>query len=174
MTAAEAIRHIRKRLGKNQAEFAQMLRCRQNTVSRYERGRLAPSALALVGLLDLANPEEKRALAGQLEEYSRRGIIGPSVEQFTEGVKPLLDEMQLSLALMDLLTVAKRNDFGFRQFVPAVAHVIESCPTVDASIPEILHLWAAHRERPQTAALLRDVLGFLRKMLWGTPGVTDS
>jgi transcriptional regulator with XRE-family HTH domain len=166
MTTAQAIRHIRKRLGKNQAEFAQVLRCRQNTVSRYERGRLAPSPLALVGLLDLADPEEKRALVGQLEEYSRRGIIGPSFEQFTEVARPLLGEMQLSWGLMDLVPASKRGDFG--QFIPAVAHIIESCPTVDASITEILQLWAAHRERPQTAALLRDALGFLRKMLWGS------
>jgi len=51
---------------------------------------------------------------------------------------------------------------------------MESCPTVDASISEIMQLWAAHRERPETAALLRDALGFLRKMLWGNSGGTDG
>jgi transcriptional regulator with XRE-family HTH domain len=173
VTAAEAIRHIRKRLGKNQVEFGQILRCQHNTVSRYERGRLAPSPYVLIALLDLADdPEEKRALTRQLDDYSRRGIIGgASVEQFIEAVKPRVGEIELSWQLMALVPPSKRGDFG--QFISAVARIIESCPTVDASIPEILQLWAAHRERPQTAAVLRDALGFLRKMLWGT-GSTDS
>lgn len=164
MTTAEAIRHIRKRRGQTQAEFAQVLRCRQNTVSGYERGHLAPSPFVLMLLLDMADPEEERALAGQLEDYSRRGVSGLSVERFRGTAKPLLGEIQLSWELMSLVPASKRADFGL--FIPAVAHIIESCPTMDPSIPEILQLWAAHHEKPPVAGWLRDMLGFLRSVLW--------
>lgn len=168
MTTPEAIRHIRKRLGKTQQEFAQVLRCRQDTLSRYERGKLAPSALLLIALLDMADPEEKQALAGQVQEYSRRGLIGPNVDQFTKAMRPLLTEMQLSWEILGLVPETKRADPGYGQFIPAVAHIIETCPTIDPSVPLILQLWTAHREKPQTAALMRDVLGYLRNALWGT------
>jgi transcriptional regulator with XRE-family HTH domain len=173
MTAGEAIRHIRKRLRKNQVEFGQVLGCQHHTVSRYETGILAPSPLVLVRLMDLAEPEEKAALVAQMQDYSRRGLIGPSVEEFTDGVKPLIDELLIANGLMDLLPPSKRYDVGFRQFVPSVAHIIASCPTVDASIPEILKLWAAHNQKPQVVGWLRDVLGFLRKMLWGNTGALE-
>jgi transcriptional regulator with XRE-family HTH domain len=166
MTTPEAIRHMRKRLGKNQAQLAQILRCRQDTVSRYERGRLAPSPIVLVNLLSLADPEEKAAFKGQLAEYSRRGLISPTVEGFTEAVRTLRAEIQLSWELMDLVPEAKRGAPGFGHFIPAVAHIIEECAAVDPSIPEILQLWAAHHEKPQTTVLLRDALGYLRNALW--------
>ena len=81
-------------------------------------------------------------------------------------VRPILGELQRADALMDILPEAKRHDWGFRQFIPAVSRLIETCETVDESIAEILRLWTAHGGKPDTAQRFRDALGFLRGNLW--------
>ena len=39
---ADAIRQIRKRLDKTMVQFAELIGCKQSTVSRYESGKLVP------------------------------------------------------------------------------------------------------------------------------------
>jgi len=48
---ADAVRSVRKALGKSQDEFAEILGCRRNTVSRYELGKLMPGPIILVRML---------------------------------------------------------------------------------------------------------------------------
>ena len=61
-----AVKRIRERLGKTQAEFAAMLGCWANTVSRWERGAVKPNGFTLIQLIDWAEGEEKEPLARQL------------------------------------------------------------------------------------------------------------
>ena len=63
------IRSIRNRLSLSQAEMGTLVKCSQNTISRYEQGNSSPSARRLRKLLDLTtNEEERRAILAQLEE----------------------------------------------------------------------------------------------------------
>ena len=57
-----AVKRMRNRFGKTQEEFAEMVGCRANTVSRWERGEITPSGLALIRLIDMADAEERDCL----------------------------------------------------------------------------------------------------------------
>jgi len=174
MTIAQAIKRLRKSLGKNQIEFAEMLGCQQNTVSRYELGKLVPGPIILMRMAEaakdagMAEGEEASTIRLVLQQQFDSGLFGgrPTLEQMIESMRPLLSEMQLSDAILDTVPAEKRKNFGFRQFVPAVAHIIETCDTVDQSVSDILALWAAHAGREGTAGFFRDALGFLRARLW--------
>ena len=65
---ALAVKMIRDRLGLTQAEFADRLGCIQNTVSRYESGKLIPSTDMLARIWKLSSQVERALLIGFLGE----------------------------------------------------------------------------------------------------------
>lgn len=180
MTIAQAVRGLRKKLQKNQIEFAEMLGCQQNTVSRYEVGKLTPGPLVLIKLAQIASQhgagEEKVPVDNLLRQQFETGIFsgGASAEEAIARLSPHVDRMLLTNAIMDLLPPDKRKDFGFRQFVPAVANIFYDCGVVAVSVSEILALWPAHWNNPIAEAAFRDALGFLRGRLWGAGNAGEA
>lgn len=63
-----AIQHLRERLSLRQADLAQQLGCKQNTVSQYENGKLSPSSDILSKLWALADPVERHLLLAHFAE----------------------------------------------------------------------------------------------------------
>jgi len=169
-TLGEAIRTLRKRLGWTTTRLGRELCVDNATISRYERGKLKPSSHILMGLYLRAGPDEKPVFAQELRPYFDRGFFGGppemTMEEVIEDLRSTWGEGRKGSVLMDLLAPTKRHDWGFRQFVVAVAHLIEVCETVDESIADMLQLWAAHRSRPETGQYFRDALGYLRARLW--------
>jgi transcriptional regulator with XRE-family HTH domain len=178
MNISEAVRSLRKRLGKNQKQFAAMLGCRPNTVSRYELGSFSPGALVLIGLLHLAESAKLDAAAEtgvirrELRSLYDRGLIGgaPTADEtialMHSTSTAVLTQAQMGHEIMDILPEEKRRDFGLRQFIHAVTAVLEACDTVDQSVSDILHLWAAHSRNEAAVQFFREALGFLRGQLW--------
>jgi transcriptional regulator with XRE-family HTH domain len=70
LTVGEAIRRIRKRLGKNTTQFAELVASTSASISRYENGKLTPSRSMVLLLQNLAETDEERA---PLEEFLRLG-----------------------------------------------------------------------------------------------------
>jgi len=77
-----AIRNTRKNLGKTMAEFAEMIGCKQSTISRYEAGRLTPSRAVLIVLLQLAKGADREIILERLgvdrstrSEWSERDLL---------------------------------------------------------------------------------------------------
>jgi transcriptional regulator with XRE-family HTH domain len=100
-----AVKGIRERLGKTQREFAVMLGCRANTISRWERGSMKPAGLALIELIDLAEGQEKERLARDLAgEMSRDPEFSRSTEQFL--IEAARSGQKLSAYLNDRLAEA--------------------------------------------------------------------
>jgi transcriptional regulator with XRE-family HTH domain len=176
---ADAVRSVRKALGKSQDEFAEILGCRRNTVSRYELGKLMPGPIILVRMLDvaenagLARLDATQRIQVLLRGQFAQGLFGSAGGGFDQAVAlgrtiapGLVREMTLSGELLSSLSESKRNDPSFRKFAVAVAQVIEECDAIDDSIIGILELWAAHCQRPGAAERFRDALGFLRARLW--------
>jgi len=113
--------------------------------------------------------DETATIMRELKAHYAQGHIGggKDVEETISLMNPVLAEIQRADPIMVTLPEQKRQDFGFRQFVPAVAHVIEACDTVDQSVTDFLHLWAAHSKNESAAQYFREAVGFLRGQLWG-------
>ena len=80
---AHAIRAVRQRLDKTMVEFAEMIGCRQSTVSRYESGKLVPGRSVLILLLQLAQGAERGPILDALgvgravaTGWAERDLIG--------------------------------------------------------------------------------------------------
>jgi len=178
VTIAEAVRSLRKRLGKSQMEFAELLGCQRNTVSRYEIGAFLPSPFVLVHLLGMAETAgteaaaESETITRELKAYCTHNLVGGgrTVEETIAMMRLVTGatfrEIQRSHSLLAGLPEQKIKDYGFRQFAPAVAHVVEACGTVDQSVADILHLWAAHWHESATVQHFRAALEFLRFQLF--------
>jgi len=65
-----AVRAIRSRLALNQADFGARIGCNQNTVSRYEAGKLFPSNEVLMAVWRLADRTEAHLLRAYVSELS--------------------------------------------------------------------------------------------------------
>lgn len=176
MTVGAAIAEIRRKLRLTQAEMAKRLGVERSTVSQYEINRSVPSPLVLIKLDQIAGQHgcsgEKAVVEGLLREHFQTGLLGgaPSMEDTIARLLPGLDRALLSNSIMDLLPSLKRKDFGFRQFVPAVAGVFEDAETVDLSVSQILNMWSAHWDNPAAEDAFRDALGFLQVRLWSGEG----
>lgn len=72
LTVGEAIRRIRKRLGKNTTEFGRMVGSTSASISRYENGKMPPSRSMAMLFLTLAKTDEEkeplsRLIAGDMD-----------------------------------------------------------------------------------------------------------
>lgn len=174
MTIGEAVRRIRKRLGMNQMQFSEMVGCQLNTISRYELGKFPPGPITLMRILQIAKSaglsmkEERDVIMRELKVQYDRGLVGggQTVEETIALMGPLLEEIQKADRILHAVPERKRQDYGFRQFIPAVAHTIEVCETVDQSVTDVLQLWAAHSQNEAAVQYFRDAVGFLRAQLW--------
>lgn len=63
-----AVRAIRSRLELNQADFGARIGCNQNTISRYEAGKLFPSNEVLMAVWRLADRTETHLLRAYVSE----------------------------------------------------------------------------------------------------------
>jgi len=172
VTIAESVRNIRKRLSKNQMQFAEMLGCQRNTVSRYELGQLVPGPRVLAQLLDLAVGHERKIIEAELRGQFKRGSLSSSSSALLGSNGSFELVLQLMRNGMDKIAGAvppeKLADHGFRQFVAAVGEVVAACDTVDPSVTEMLLLWVRLGQTERAASHFRDALGYLRARLLST------
>jgi transcriptional regulator with XRE-family HTH domain len=170
MSIGEAIRALRKRLKKNQAEFGRLLGCEQNTISRYELGKFTPNPLVLLQLQNLAGPEERTIFAAELKRQWDQGLIGHSstvtLEEWGEVCRKFMGEFRIGEVLLHALAERNKLRPDFRRFIVAVAHLIEVSKSVDDSVIGMLELWAYHGSNERAVHRFRDALGFLRVQCW--------
>ena len=171
---------MRKRLGKNTNEFAELLGTTAATISRYESGSRRPGLVPLEKLLDLAEGTERGPIheAMALIEYinSRRDEaddnVGRPVRQFAEeigrqiGVKPAAIERRLAQVVREYL---QRGDTKPRRVLPELAafadasdQVIRAGREVDHALVEVLSLWITHSRNPAFREALLDAVRFLK------------
>ena len=140
---AARITALRERLKINQAELARKLECSAMTVSRWERGLLAPSAEYFIQLGNLGNKNEawffwERAgiqparVADALEATikNRRALTAPTLDRAHAGAKAETDQEQLSrLVALPLLkaTVGTHGQAGDKKsslsYIPATQSI---------------------------------------------------
>ena len=156
-----AIRNTRNRLGKTMAEFAEMIGCRQSTISRYESGRLTPSRTVLLLLLQLAKGADREVLLNSL------GVECATRSDWNE--RDLLDALK---TFEDYLAIARDQagrGHGTRAgpgsplvaFARAAKQVLLERPEPDPALVAVLNHWIGHRKNPKTHEYFRHVAAYL-------------
>jgi transcriptional regulator with XRE-family HTH domain len=144
LTLAAAIRAIRVRLNKSQAEFAGTLGCSRNTVSRYELGNLQPSRSMLLLVLRWAEGEDRTAILD---------VLGVGRDQ-QESWEPGELEKELE-GLEAYLDVGGRKEFKSdsprRDFIRLAKQIASQEKSVPVWLIETLHQYLQHGNNPDAA-----------------------
>ncbi len=163
MLLPEAIRNIRKRLNKNQTEFAAVLGCRPNSVSRYESGKVTPGPAVLYRLWDLALGAEREAVGEKLKQVLGQQVSGESEVIIDLEPDSLRAAFSVDIAVeMVLNAVPKRKRGPLRPFLLAAIRTAVEVRSVDDSLTEILNVWLQNAHSPKARGLFRDAAAYLR------------
>jgi len=133
-TLANTIWEIRKRLRLNQEEFARLLEVKQNTVSQYESGRVAPSKVVLSQLLQKAEGNERDVILDALG-------VRPA---YRSGWSP--GELEATIAAFSRLAEFARptsgpNDGGREEIAEIVCVILEKDEAPPPWLLQTLRLW---------------------------------
>jgi transcriptional regulator with XRE-family HTH domain len=156
-----AIRNTRKSLGKTMAEFAEMIGCKQGTVSRYEAGRLTPSRAVLILLLQLAKGADREIILGSL------GVDRSTRSEWSE--RDLLDALK---TFEDYLAIPGKQAKRARgnqpvpasplaAFAKAAKRILLERPEPDPALVTILEHWLGHRANRKAHQYFRHVAAYL-------------
>lgn len=154
MTAiSPTIRNIRKRLGKTMAQFADMIGCRQSTVSRYESGKLIPGRTVLILLLQYAQASERPPILDALG-VSRAAAAGWEQRKLVDASKTFGDCLKTSPTLPVYAP-------GLVAFAKAARQIVSKGPDVEPSLAPILRHWIKHSTDPKAHQYFRHIAAYL-------------
>ena len=156
-----AIRNTRVSLGKTMAEFAEMIGCKQSTISRYEAGRLTPSRAVLILLLQLAKGADREIILESL------GVDRSTRSEWSE--RDLLDALK---TFEDYLAIPGKQAKRARgnqpapasrlaAFAKAAKQVLLERPEPDPALVTILEHWIRHRANPKAHQYFRHAAAYL-------------
>src|ERR1035441_9092171 len=103
-------------------QFAEMLDCQRNTVSRYELGAFPPGPLVLIRLFQIAESaglltqEDRVVIIRELKAQHVPGDERRTVEEMIAAMRPLLAEMHKEGRILDAVSERQKEDYRFRQF----------------------------------------------------------
>lgn len=166
MRLPAAIRQLRERLGKSQAEFAHLLRCSQNSVSRYESGQVSPGLGPLLRLHDISKGEERDFFAAQIKtELAPRYGFNPAAS--IDVLRGVIEDAAIEDLFLQNIPPSRHREW--QPLAEVIAALLSTDRIVDESVVEILRLWERNYNSPRVKALLRDIVGYLRVQL-AAPG----
>jgi len=151
----EAIRAVRKRHGRSQAEFAELLGCSRNTVSRYELDELTPSRSMLLLILPMAEGDERGYLLDHLG-LSPWEVEGLESDEVKSGVR----QFEEFVAKGGIDKRAKKD--LVREFAELALEVVRSPerPMTRAMV-DILKKWVTWRDWEKARDLFEKVAVYL-------------
>jgi len=155
-TLAHAIRDIRRRLNKTMVQFAEMIGCKQSTVSRYESGKLVPGRSVLILLLQLARGAERQPVLDALG-IAGAAPAGWSERQLTTALKTFEDYLDVSGPVKPRGSPAA----SLASFARAAKRIVLAGRSVDPALVSILQCWSAHHSNPKALAYFRDIAAYL-------------
>jgi transcriptional regulator with XRE-family HTH domain len=176
MPVAEAVKTLRVRLGKTQAEFASILGVQRNTVNRWEMGKFAPGIFVLFNLHRLATggiEEEVFAEETKRQIFANAGIqVDPelAIEGNIEEWRPWISKLEAASSIIERLPRLRRPrkdeaDPNELRFATAAGRILTGLKRLDRSMVAILNLWAKHGTDRRAAKHFRDAAAFLRVQL---------
>ena len=169
MKIAQVVREIRERLDKSQSQFAAILRCSQNSISRYESGQVEPGLEVLLALHSIAKGHEfdqspyRQAIETSIKNHlAARGQFfstGASIEN----LRGVIQDSAIEDLLLKDVNPDKRADW--HAFLEVVVNLLATDRVVDDSLVELLSLWAAHSPDHRLRKVFRDAAAYVRVQL---------
>jgi len=159
------IRTIRKRLGKTMVEFAEMIGCKQSTVSRYESGKLVPGRSVMILMLQLAQGSERTPVMNALG-VTRAAAAGWTQPSLAQALKTFEDQLGQARAG----GARRAPSASVAGFARAAKRILLAGQEVDPSLVSILELWGTHHANPKALPHFRHVAAYLEvelKLLGG-------
>jgi transcriptional regulator with XRE-family HTH domain len=161
MGLGELVRQMRTRLNCSQAEFAKLLRCSQNSVSRYESGDSTPGLGTLLVLHDIGQIEERRIIDSYLKKsLGTRGKYFVHPDASIDSLRGLIEDSAIEEQFLARIPSNLREKW--EPLIEVLAGFVGTDRVVDESIVEIIRLWGLHYKDRQMESRLRDVVGYLR------------
>lgn len=160
MDIGDIVRQMRTRLNQSQAQFARLLKCSQNSVSRYESGDSTPSLGTLLALHDIGLPEERLVVDAYLKRgLSVRGKYS-SPNASIDALRGLIEDSAFEEQFLAHISPGLREKW--EPLIEILARIVLTDRVVDESITEIVRLWEPHSGDDRMKAWLRDLVGYLR------------
>lgn len=150
------------------AEFGQLLKVSQATVSRYESGELEPGFRVLILLLELSEGAERNAIRETLQKYldaAESHPLGKDEEGAFKGAWNSLWECDPQSLLLRATGPLGRDEVGMKRFADVAARIIQTGRDVDASLVRILELWESYSPHSYSWDIFRQVEGLLHFLL---------
>ncbi len=141
------------------AQFAELIGCKQSTISRYESGRLPPSRSVLMLLLQHAGGAERKVLLDHLG-VERRVSEGWSEQQLIDSLRTFEGYLNRLPEAADT-SKARQVVSPLVEFALVAKQKVLGEPAPDPALNGIIKCWLAHRNNPKAAEYLRRALAYL-------------
>lgn len=146
-----AIYTIRKRLGKTMVQFAELIGCKQSTISRYESGKLIPGRSVLILLLQLAKGAERKPMLDALG-VTRRAAAGWQEEDLVKSLRVFEQYLEADRGAR----IAGTAGPTLAEFARTAQRIVLRGRPVDPALVSILRCWTDYQGNPKAAARFRD------------------
>ena len=153
---ADAIRQIRKRLDKTMVQFAELIGCKQSTVSRYESGKLVPGRSVLILLLQLARGAERQPVLDALG-VTGKSPAGWGERQLATALRTFEDYLEVSGPVRPPGAPAA----SLTQFARAAKRIVLAGQPVDPALVSILQHWTTGHADPKALDCFRHIAAYL-------------
>jgi transcriptional regulator with XRE-family HTH domain len=155
-----AVRAVRQALGMRQADLAEALKVKRNTISQYETGDATPSFLVLTRLYNVAPPDWKSAFRDRLVSDFRADY--PEHPELAEAV---VQDLSSSETILHQFPKTKNMRRGSQlQRLASVIYRISQKPMLDPSINDILDDWFLQGDST-TAKVFREAAEYIEVRL---------
>ena len=151
---SQTIRLIRQRLGKTMVDFAEMIGCRQSTISRYESGKLIPGRSVLLLILQHAQGAERKPILDALG-------VGPAASGWPE--RDLIGALKTFEQYLELPSRPRTgaSSSTLAAFARAAKRLVEARSEVDPSVVSVLEQWSQYGGNPKAAQHFRNIAAYL-------------
>lgn len=158
---SQTIRLIRQRLGKTMVEFAEMIGCRQSTISRYESGKLFPGRSVLLLILQLAQGAERKPILDALG-------VGPAAASGRPD-RDLVGALKTFEQYLDLSAEARSRppSASLAAFAKVARRIVSQDSDVDPSVVSIVEQWSQYSDDPKAVQHFRNIAAYLDVELSG-------
>jgi transcriptional regulator with XRE-family HTH domain len=146
-------------------EFADVIGCKQSTISRYESGKLVPGRSVLILLLQLAQGSERPPVMNALG-VTRAAAAGWTQPPLAQALRTFEEQLGQARAA----GAHRAPSASVANFARAAKRILLAGQQVDASLVSILELWIAYHANPKALPHFRSVAAYLDVQLKLLPG----
>jgi transcriptional regulator with XRE-family HTH domain len=136
-------------------EFAEMIGCRQSTVSRYESGKLIPGRSVQLLILQLAQGAERKPILDAL------GVGPAAASGWPE--RDLFGALKTFEQYLNLPAHARARapSASLAAFAKAAKVIVLERSEVDPAVVSIVQQWAQHGGNPKAVPHFRNIAAYL-------------